>query len=55
MERISDRRGAEGAEDGNTRENGKAMAMVGWGHLCLPFLRPRSGGASRFAEDLRRR
>lgn len=26
---------------------GKAMAMVGWVHLCCPFVRPRSGGARR--------
>ena len=28
--------------------DGKAIAMVGWGHLLLPFfIRPRSGGARR--------
>jgi hypothetical protein len=26
-------------------DEGKAIAMAGWGHLCLPFMRPRSGGA----------
>ena len=25
----------------------KAIAMVGWGHLVCPFVRPRSGGARR--------
>ena len=29
MERMSDRRGAEGAGDGNSLKIGKAMAMVG--------------------------
>jgi hypothetical protein len=55
MERISDRRGAELAEDGNARKNGKAIAMAGWGHLCLPFcgreVEVRGGpteGGSRF-------
>ena len=36
--RIAKRSDAEGAEDGTARKNGKAIGMVGWGHLCLPFL-----------------
>jgi len=35
--RMARGRGAAGAEDGNARKTGKAMAMVGWGHLSLPF------------------
>jgi hypothetical protein len=27
----------EGAEHTERIGNGKAIAMVGWGHLCLPF------------------
>ena len=29
---IAERRGAECAEGGDMRKDGKAMAMVGWGH-----------------------
>ena len=28
-------------QDSWARGNGEAIAMVGWGHLCLPFTRPR--------------
>jgi hypothetical protein len=34
---IAERRDAECAEDGNSRKDGKAIAIAGWGHLCLPF------------------
>jgi hypothetical protein len=55
MERISDRRDAEGAEDGHAWKNGRATAMVGWGHLVCPFCGREVELRPGFAEDLRRR
>jgi hypothetical protein len=38
----------EGAEHTERIGNGKAIAMVGWGHLLLPFfIWPRSGSSRR--------
>jgi hypothetical protein len=34
---IAERRDAECAEDGNSRKDGREIAMAGWGHLRLPF------------------
>ena len=50
--RIAKRRDAE---DGNARKNGEAIAMVGWGHLCLPFYAAAKWRCVPvFTEDLRR-